>query len=63
MFPLATCKHGRTRVENCLENKMSNDYKDKTKAFSDNCSGTQSDILFFVNSIFSCKQHYAFKVG
>ena len=49
--------------QHCFENKTSIDYKDKTKAFSDNCSGTQSDILFFVNFIFSCKQHYAFKVG
>ena len=80
MFPPATFKYGRTRVEteecerlmrlnvnqHCLNNKTSKDYKDKTKRmglFDNNCSGTQSDILFFVHFLFLCKQHYALKEG
>ena len=40
----------------CLYNTTSKYYKDKNKmAFSDNnCSGTQSDILFFVHFIYLC---------
>ena len=52
----------------CLYNTTSRNYKDKIKrmgAYSDNnCSGRpiQSDIIFFVNFLFSCKQHYVLKV-
>ena len=51
----------------CLYDTTNKDYKNKNKrmgAFSDNnCSGTQSDILFLIHFLFLCKEHYALKVG